>query len=84
MGGRGRDQVPISFHVMLLFILGASFGWFPGERSVLFSGSVIKVNRRGKTQERWLMITGQSLLNESSPKAVVCENYTYLPAAMLW
>lgn len=37
---------------------------------MLFSGSVIKVNRRGKTQERWLMITGQSLPNESSPKAV--------------
>jgi len=31
---------------------------FPGERSVLFSDAVIKVNRRGRTQERWLMITG--------------------------
>ena len=31
-----------------------------GERNVLFSDSVIKVNRRGRTQERWLMITGEN------------------------
>lgn len=55
----------ISCHVILLFILGASS---PVERSVLFSGSVIKVNRRGRTQERWLMITGQTLLNCVAPK----------------
>ena len=30
-----------------------------GERCIHFSDSVIKVNRKGRTQERWLMITGK-------------------------
>ena len=32
-----------------------------GERCIHFSDSVIKVNRKGRTQERWLMITGKHI-----------------------
>jgi len=30
----------------------------PGENNVLFSDMVTKINRRGRMQERWLMVTG--------------------------
>ena len=34
------------------------FSFIAGESSILFSDAVVKINRRGRMQERWLMITG--------------------------
>lgn len=47
---------------MILFLLPLLLYNFPrltlGESTVLFSDVVFKVNRKGRLQERWLMITG--------------------------
>ena len=32
---------------------------FAGESRILFSDWVVKINRRGRTQDRWLIVTGK-------------------------
>lgn len=45
--------------VLTSVILTLLFAASAGESNVLFSDTVTKINRRGRMQDRWLMLTGQ-------------------------